>query len=92
MAEIEWWAYFAVLAGLVFVSFLLHVLAQAAAPRATLATRLGMTALFVGVDNRTSTSKLQALLWTYAILWALTSLFAGAGIDEFSDALVRLAG
>lgn len=87
MTEIDWWVYPVVLAGLVFVSWLLHVVVLAIAAEGSDAKRHGMRALFIGVDNRTSTSKLQAFLWTYAILWALVSLLAGAGIDEFHDAL-----
>jgi hypothetical protein len=43
-------------------------------------------ALYVGLDGRWSTSKLQALLWTYAVLYALVALFVAdqLGLD-FSD-------
>jgi hypothetical protein len=85
MIDIEWWVYLAVLGGLVLVSLLLHVLVVAVATEGTPAKQHGIAALFIGVDNRTSTSKLQALLWTYAILWALISVLAGGGAEEFND-------
>ena len=87
MTDIDWWVYLAVLGGLVIASLLLHVVVVTVAPAASTGKRHGIGALFIGADNRTSTSKLQATLWTYAILWALISLLAGAGVDEFNDAL-----
>jgi hypothetical protein len=87
MTDIEWWVYLAVLGGLVIASLLLHVVVTAAAPEGSSAKRHGIGGLFIGVDNRTSTSKLQAMLWTYAVLWALISLLVGAGAQDFSDAL-----
>lgn len=87
MFEIEWWIYPAVLAGLAVVSLLLHVLVVAAAPDGSPGKQHGLAALFIGLDNRTSTSKLQAVLWTYAIIWALVSVLAGAGIEDFNTAL-----
>ncbi len=87
MIDIEWWVYLVVLAGLVVGSLLLHVLVVAAAPDGTPAKRHGMAALFIGVDNRTSTSKLGAMLWTYALLWALISVMAGGGIEEFDEVI-----
>ena len=87
MSDIEWWVYLAVLGGLLLVSFLLDVLVRVAAPPGTPAKKHGLMALFIGLDDRTSTSKLQPLLWTYAILWALISLLAGGGVEEFEEAL-----
>src|SRR5688500_8861104 len=45
--------------------------------------------LVVGKDNRVSTSKLQVLIWTYAIAGALLSLIAATwvGADAGFDAL-----
>jgi hypothetical protein len=43
----------------------------------------GLWALVVGEDKRGSTSKLQALLWTYAIVFALLSILFNSGIDGF---------
>jgi len=42
----------------------------------TVSTRgLSFSALFIGKDGRWSTSKLQALVWTYAVLFGLLSLY-----------------
>lgn len=43
----------------------------------------GLWSLVVGEDKRGSTSKLQALLWTYAIVFALLSILFNSGIDGF---------
>jgi hypothetical protein len=87
MVDIEWWVYPVVLATLAILSLLLHVLVMAVAVDDSPAKRHGLATLFIGTDNRTSTSKLQAFLWTYGILWALASLLAGAGVDAFNVAL-----
>ena len=87
MVEIEWWVYPAALAGLLVISGLLHVVVVAVSKAGTAAKQHGLAALFIGTDNRTSTSKLQAFLWTYAVLWAMTSLLAGAGVEAFNAAL-----
>jgi hypothetical protein len=92
VSDIQWWVYLAVLGGLLIVSLLLHVLVRVAAPPGTPAKNHGMMALFIGLDDRTSTSKLQPLLWTYAILWALISLLAGGGVEEFEEALGQELG
>jgi hypothetical protein len=92
VSDIQWWVYLAVLGGLLLVSFLLHVLVRVAARPDTPAKKHGMMALFIGLDDRTSTSKLQPLLWTYAILWALISLLAGGGVEEFEEALGQELG
>jgi len=39
-------------------------------------------ALYVGKDGRWSTSKLQALLWTYAVLFGLASLIVAAWLGD----------
>jgi hypothetical protein len=92
VSDIQWWVYLAVLGGLLLVSFLLHVLVRVAARPGTPAKKHGMMALFIGLDDRTSTSKLQPLLWTYAILWALISLLAGGGVEEFEEAMGQELG
>jgi hypothetical protein len=84
MIDIEWWIYLAVFAGLVVGSVLLHFLVKYAARDGARADERGLTALFVGDDNRTSTSKLQALLWTYAVLWALICVLT-EGPGAFND-------
>lgn len=87
MGDIEWWVYLGVLGGLAVVSLLLHVLVVGAAADDSPGKRQGLGALFIGTDNRTSTSKLQAMLWTYAVLWALISLLVGEGVEGFGEAL-----
>jgi hypothetical protein len=87
MAKVEWWWYFAVLGGLVAVSAIMHVLVKSVAPDGSRGRVYGLAMLFIGADNRTSTSKLQATLWTYAVLWALISLLVGLDVDAFSEAL-----
>jgi hypothetical protein len=84
MIDIEWWVYVVVLVGLFVGSVLLHYLIKYAAPKGTRGDKLGLTALFIGDDNRTSTSKVQALLWTYAVLWALICVLT-QGPDAFND-------
>jgi hypothetical protein len=87
LTDIEWWVYPVVLIGLLVVSYLLHRLVVDVAAEGTPAKQYGMAALFIGVDGRTSTSKLQAVLWTYAILWALISVLVGAGAEEFAESI-----
>jgi len=76
IAVIDWWVYPAVLGGLVVVGWLVDVIVKG-----------GIATLILGDDGRTSTSKLQAALWTFAVLWALISLLAGAGVETFEKAL-----
>src|SRR5215211_4012909 len=70
-----------------------NVLSKEAAERATESQYVVrrwhfLRALYVGQDGRWSTSKLQALLWTIAVAWGLTSLIVAkwygdsAGWDE----------
>jgi len=85
--SIEWWIYLAVLAGLIILTLILHVMVKRSATNNTPGKKYGVATLIVGIDNRTSTSKLQAFLWTYAVLWALVSLLAGAGVEDFFEVL-----
>jgi hypothetical protein len=45
----------------------------------------GFWSLVVGEDKRGSTSKFQALLWTYAIVFALLAILFNSGIDGFLE-------
>jgi hypothetical protein len=47
--------------------------------------------LYLGKDGRWSTSKLQVLLWTYAVLFALTAIFLAKalGVDEGLSNLIE---
>jgi len=47
---------------------------SAAAPRAVMQRRRGIKALVIGADGRASTSKLQAVMWTFAVFYALVFL------------------
>jgi hypothetical protein len=54
--------------------------------------RRGIAGLVVGVDGRTSTSKLQVLLWTYGFAWAIVALLIGsidAGLTDGWNKLVN---
>jgi hypothetical protein len=42
-------------------------------------------ALYVGADGRWSTSKMQILLWTYAVLFALLAIFIAMQLDSGFD-------
>jgi hypothetical protein len=63
---------------LMAVAFLLHALAKSQIPKdesdPVRLRRRGLKGLVIGSDGRASTSKLQALLWTFAIFYALTFL------------------
>ena len=43
----------------------------------------GLWTLIIGKDKRVSTSKLQIVLWTYVIAFAVVSILANEAIDEF---------
>ena len=70
------------LACLAALALVVHGLAVAAT-----GGRAGITALVVGTDGRTSTSKLQATLWTFAIAFALLSLLIARKFASFSSGL-----
>jgi hypothetical protein len=80
----EWWALVASVSCLLALVMAVDRLVRAAtAPLATNATdverrvarrRQGAKALVIGVDGRASTSKVQAVMWTFAVLGALLFL------------------
>lgn len=76
--EAEWFGHVTAVAALALFTSLLLVVA------------LDLKGLVVGRDNRVSTSKLQALIWTYAIAAALLSLIIAkwGGADKGYDALL----
>ena len=84
---IEWWVHLAVLGGLLVLGWLVNVLVKHVAPANSRGKEHGIATLVLGDDGRTSTSKLQAAMWTFAVLWALISLLAGAGVASFDKAL-----
>jgi hypothetical protein len=84
---IDAWVYPVVLVGLLALGAIVDVLIRHAAPKQSMGRAHGLATLVLGDDGRASTSKLQATLWTLAILWALVALLAGAGVDAFAKAL-----
>jgi hypothetical protein len=84
---IDWWVYPAVLGGLAVLGWIVNLLVRRVAPDGSIGRRHGLATVVLGDDGRTSTSKLQAALWTLAILWAVVSLLAGAGVEAFGKAL-----
>jgi hypothetical protein len=86
------WAYTLAAVTLLLVTVILHVLAKSAFDtdpadkRRGLADpadkRRGLLALLVGADNRVSTSKLQVLMWTYAIAFVLLAIVWEGRADD----------
>lgn len=75
----RWWAALitlALLGGVLVLAHLLIVSTQSAADPGSMTRRRrrGVKALVIGTDGRASTSKVQVLLWTLAVLYALTFL------------------
>lgn len=75
------WAALIAVGALVALTALAHVLivrnATPAGPNDAVATRRrGIKALVIGADGRASTSKLQPVLWLYALFFAFIFLFA----------------
>jgi hypothetical protein len=48
-------------------------------------TNRGFRALYAGLDGRWSTSKVQVVMWTYAILYGLIALFVLDELDERTE-------
>lgn len=67
----------------------LLIVTQPAAATAVKKRRRGVKALVIGTDGRASTSKLQALLWTFAVLFAFIFLLAWGRSLGCGDAAVR---
>jgi hypothetical protein len=85
---------------LVLLALLAHVVVVAVQPSVTAGTpvvkrrRRGIKALVMGADGRASTSKVQVVLWTFAVFYALVFLLVwgrstGCGHTGLTDA-VRL--
>ncbi|MDQ4125444.1 MAG: hypothetical protein M3134_07585 [Actinomycetota bacterium] len=69
----RWWSFFGaavVLGGVLLIAHGLIVSTQRAGHR----RQRGVKALVIGADGRASTSKLQVLMWTIAVLYAFTFL------------------
>jgi hypothetical protein len=77
--NLEWFGHLTAVLALVLITIALVVLG------------LDPKGLVVGKDNRVSTSKLQALIWTYALAAALLSLVVAnwAGAEKGYEALLK---
>lgn len=90
----EFWAHLVSAASITLLLVVAHRLIVATDPTTDRTVsgfrRRGVKALVIGADGRASTSKLQVLLWTFAVLYALTFLLiwgrsVGCGGEERSD-------
>jgi len=71
----RWWAFWFAAFVLSIVTFSLHSFSLRVADAATKAgPRRGLFYLFVGADGRVSTTKLQVVLWTYAIAFVFVAV------------------
>lgn len=67
------WTYAAAIGALLAATGVFHWFVKQAAVGDSAAAKRGLWGLVVGQDNRTSTSKLQAALWTYVLIRATTT-------------------
>jgi hypothetical protein len=75
----RWWSLFGAAVALAGLLAIAHALIASAQGRgrgdeSTLPRQRGVKALVIGADGRASTSKLQVLMWTLAVLYAFTFL------------------
>jgi len=75
-------AYAVSAAALALATILLHLFAMWASQAKKDDKRRGLLSLLVGVDNRVSTSKLQLLMWTYAIAFVLLAIVLEGRADD----------
>jgi hypothetical protein len=68
--------------GLAAFTLLLHLFAMWTSGVEANDKRRGLLALIVGADNRVSTSKLQLLMWTYAIAFVLLAIVLEGRADD----------
>jgi hypothetical protein len=89
--DMRWFGHVAALTGLLIISAMVAVVHRAAVRRQVAAQPTGKPAaagaaatstdavsipgILIGADNRLSTSKLAAFAWTWALAWAILSLF-----------------
>lgn len=94
----RWWAALIALAAIVLLVLVAHLLIVSAQPKSSegptqdnvAERRRGVKALVMGADGRASTSKLQAVLWTFAVFYAFIFLLVwgrsfGCGADGLSQ-------
>jgi hypothetical protein len=70
----RWWSLFGAAVVLVGLLRLAHTLIRKTQGAGTHPRQRGVKALVMGADGRASTSKLQVLMWTLAVLYAFTFL------------------
>ena len=80
MPEGEVWRHLIALAVIVAVTLWLHFLMKGRGP----AGDRGLWTLIIGKDKRVSTSKLQIVLWTYVVVFAIVSILANDAVDAFT--------
>jgi hypothetical protein len=82
-------SYFWAAAGLTVVTVLLHLIAlRGGIAGTTTGPRRGMYYLVIGEDGRVSTSKLQLVLWTYAVAYVFLSAIV-QGVDVITMATIQ---
>ena len=81
MPDAEVWRHLIAVAILLAVTVWLHFLTKAGGP----AGDRGLWTLIIGKDNRVSTSKLQIVLWTYVLVFAIVSILANDAASAFVD-------
>lgn len=70
----EWWSFLGAAAALGGLLVLVHFLISATQKDGAYGRHRGVKALVIGADGRASTSKVQVLMWTLAVLYAFTFL------------------
>lgn len=70
----RWWSFFGAAVALGGLLGIAHLLIRRTQTRDVHRRHRGAKALVIGADGRASTSKLQVLMWTLAVLYALTVL------------------
>lgn len=94
----RWWAALLALAAMVLLLVFAHLLIASAQPTSSeqqaqdnvARRRRGVKALVMGADGRASTSKLQAVLWTFSVFYAFVFLLVwGRSFGCDADGLSR---
>jgi hypothetical protein len=84
---ISWWVYALAAGILLAVSIAFHFFVKHNAAEDSFARQHGLWGLVIGQDGRTSTSKLNAGLWTLAIVFAFFVLLIDGQVDDFAEHL-----
>ena len=91
---LDWWVYLVAAAIVVVICALFHVLIKATAKDGSFGKKHGIWGLVMGQDGRTSTSKLNAALWTLALVFAFAALIIDGRdfIDHLQEEYLLLLG